>query len=105
MRLPIKGHILKLEDMLQNLLNELEDSRKNIQMLRSEFIAMEHSHKENCNNMSKEIMDEACRLEKDYHKIQQLDKAEMHYLRQQIYNLNLDKIKLQQNTLVLENKV
>jgi len=38
-------------------------------MLRSEFIAMEHAHKENCNNMSKEIMDEACRLEKDYHKI------------------------------------
>ena len=39
----------------------------------------------------KEIMDEACRLEKDYHKIQQLDKAEMHYLRQQVYSLNLDK--------------
>ncbi len=38
-------------------------------MLRSKFVAMEHSHKESCNIMSKEIMDEACRLEKDYHKI------------------------------------
>ena len=56
--------------MLQGLLDQLEESRKEIQMLRSDFIAMEHSHKENCNNMSKEIMDEACRLEKEYHKIQ-----------------------------------
>ena len=42
---------------------------------------MEHAHKENCNNMSKEIMDECCRLEKDYHKIAGLDRHEIKQLR------------------------
>jgi len=68
--------------MCQGMLDELEGSRKSIQMLRSDFISLEHTHKENCNYLSKYVMDECCRIEKDFHKIQQLDQAESTYLRQ-----------------------
>ncbi len=50
-------------------------------------------------------MDDFINLEKEFKKVIQNDKSEVDFLRQQIYAINQDKIKLQQSTIGLESRM
>jgi len=50
-------------------------------------------------------MEELIRIEKDFKKLGGIEKSESTFLRQQMHQLNQDKIKLQQNCLILESRV
>ncbi len=50
-------------------------------------------------------MDETIRLAKDFRKLTAIETDETTYLKQQVNQLTQDRIRLQQNTLVLENRV
>eukprot|EP00331_Platyophrya_macrostoma_P015803 CAMPEP_0176471462 /NCGR_PEP_ID=MMETSP0127-20121128/41142_1 /TAXON_ID=938130 /ORGANISM="Platyophrya macrostoma, Strain WH" /LENGTH=82 /DNA_ID=CAMNT_0017866105 /DNA_START=347 /DNA_END=595 /DNA_ORIENTATION=- len=51
------------------------------------------------------MMEEIGRLEKEFKKLSDIDKSETVFLKQQMESLNQDKIKLQQNGLILESRV
>jgi hypothetical protein len=90
---------------LDNLRNELEESKKEAQLIRADMMAMEHTLKESNNDVARQMMDECLRAEKDFRKIINVEKAENEFIKQQLRQLNQDKMKLQQNCLVLENRV
>jgi len=105
MRLPVKNHLGKLEDQLGELKQDLEDTTKTLQMARSDMIGLEHSNKDVGSELSKYVMEELIRIEKDFKKLGGIEKSESTFLRQQMHQLNQDKIKLQQNCLILESRV
>ena len=91
--------------MLDALRNELEESKKEAQLVRADMMAIEHTLKESNNEVARAMMDECLRFEKDFRKTVNVEKSENEFLRQQLNQLNQDKMKLQQNCLVLENRV
>ena len=74
-------------------------------MARSDFIALEHGNKEIGSDLTKWIMEELVRMEKEFKKLGSIEKGESAFLKQQVQQLNQDKIKLQQNCLILESQV
>lgn len=87
------------------LRSDLDDSKKNTQMIRADIMAIEHSMKEGNSEMMRAMMEECLRVEKEFRKIANIEKSENEFLKQQMRQLTQDKMKLQQNTLVLENRV
>ena len=57
------------------------------------------------NEISRFMVGEITRLEKEFKKLSDIDKSETIFLKQQMESLNQDKIKLQQNGLILESRV
>jgi len=74
-------------------------------MIRADIMAIEHQLKEGNTELMRALMDECLRVEKDFKKIISVEKSEGEFLKQQMRQMNQDKMKLQQNTLVLENRV
>eukprot|EP01017_Pseudomicrothorax_dubius_P045149 TRINITY_DN7765_c0_g1_i1.p1 TRINITY_DN7765_c0_g1~~TRINITY_DN7765_c0_g1_i1.p1 ORF type:complete len:155 (+),score=38.11 TRINITY_DN7765_c0_g1_i1:134-598(+) len=105
MKLPVKSHLGKLEETCQELLKDLQNSRKEIQTLRSDLVALEHFNKEASNEITKYVMEEMLRVEKEFKRLLNVDAAENTFLKQQVNQLNQDKVKLQQNALILETRV
>eukprot|EP01017_Pseudomicrothorax_dubius_P045150 TRINITY_DN7765_c0_g1_i2.p1 TRINITY_DN7765_c0_g1~~TRINITY_DN7765_c0_g1_i2.p1 ORF type:complete len:126 (+),score=43.66 TRINITY_DN7765_c0_g1_i2:12-389(+) len=82
-----------------------QNSRKEIQTLRSDLVALEHFNKEASNEITKYVMEEMLRVEKEFKRLLNVDAAENTFLKQQVNQLNQDKVKLQQNALILETRV
>jgi len=74
-------------------------------MVRADIMAIEHQLKEGNTELMRALMDECLRVEKEFKKIISVEKSENDFLKQQMRQMNQDKMKLQQNTLVLENRV
>lgn len=91
--------------MIRDLNLDLEDSKRNIQIIRSELLSLGHLNNEACQDVSRFVMDEAIRITKDFKNIQNIESDETKFLKEQVNYLSQDRIKLQQNTLVLENRV
>ena len=73
----------------------LNENKKEAQLLRSECATFEHHATENTNDILKEILEDVANLEKDFRKLQQLDINEMTFLKQQQNQLQQEKMKLQ----------
>ncbi|EAR84999.1 hypothetical protein TTHERM_00529510 (macronuclear) [Tetrahymena thermophila SB210] len=104
-KLPIKNHLERLDMTLENLLKDLEDSKKDLQSLRNDVVSLGHLNNDQCSELSRFVMDETLRLAKDFRKLTNIEQDECTYLKQQVNQLTQDRIRLQQNTLVLENRV
>ncbi len=87
------------------LRRDLNESKKNGQILRSENQALEHKNKEKSNEIVKAVMDDLSNFEKEFKRVIQNDRTEVDFLKQQIASLNQDKIKLQQSTISLESRI
>lgn len=103
--LPVKPHMRKMEELIAGLKSDLNENTKNGQILRSENLSLEHRTKEKCNELTKCLMDDLYNFDKDLKRIIQNDKAEVSFFKQQINSLNQDKLKLQQNVIVLDSKL
>ena len=55
--------------MLENIMKDLEDSKKDMQSLRNDIVSLGHLNNENTSEISKFIMDETLRLAKDFRKL------------------------------------
>jgi hypothetical protein len=62
---------------------DLNDNKKEAQLLRSECATLEHHLTESTNDILKHILEDISNLEKDFHKVQQMDEHEMTFLKQQ----------------------
>lgn len=64
------------------------------------------SNEENSRGLEKEMQDdvrnEVLRVEKEFKKLIAADRAETAYLKQQLHELNQERIKINQNTLILD---
>ena len=69
------------------------------------MMALEHLNKDSCADINKFIVEEELRIEKEFKKLCNMDKAEGNFFKQQLNQLNSDKIKLQQNVLILDSRL
>lgn len=83
----------------------MEVSKKAIQKLRGEFLYFGFQNNDNNSEMSNFIVNEAIKLTNDFKKFNQMENEEINILKQQVGVLVQDRMKLQQDTLVLENRV
>ena len=91
--------------MVNGFMKELEQHKKQLQIARSTMMATDNMAKDLESDLNRHVMDEMLRLEKEFRKFSEVDKAETMFLKQQMHTLNQDKIKLQQNGLILESRV
>jgi lantibiotic modifying enzyme len=83
----------------------LNENKKEVQLLRSEFITLEHKNKETTNEILKELLEDIVNVEKDFRKLVQMDNNEIVFLKQQIVSLNQEKTKIQQNSIILGTRI
>ena len=83
----------------------MNDNKKDSQLLRSECATLEHQSTECLNDILKEILEDINNLEKDFRKLQQSDLNEVSFLKQQCVQLQQEKMRLQQNTIMVDNRV
>ena len=69
-------------------LKQLNDNKKEVQLLRSECATLEHHATETTNDILKEVINDIANLEKDYLKCQQQDIDQINYLKQEVQVLN-----------------
>ena len=95
----------KMDDVISGLKTDLNENRKCGQILRADNIGLEHKTKEKCNDLTKSLMDSLYNFDKDLQRVMQNDKAETNFFKQQLNSLNQDKLKLQQNVIILDSKL
>ena len=83
----------------------MNENKKDSQLLRSECATLEHQSTECLNDILKEILEDINNLEKDFRKLQQSDLNETAFLKQQAVQLQQEKMRLQQNTIMVDNRV
>ena len=72
-----------MQNAVKDFSKNINENKKEAQILRSECATFEHSATENNNDILKEILEDISNLEKDFRKLQQLDLNEMTFLKQQ----------------------
>ena len=90
---------------IKDSIKTLNDNKKDSQLLRSECATLEHQSTECLNDILKEILEDVNNLEKDFRKLQQSDLNEISFLKQQAVQLQQEKMRLQQNTIMVDNRV
>ena len=86
-------------------MKQLNDNKKEVQLLRSECATLEHHATETTNDILKEVIEDIANLEKDYLKLQQSDCDQVNYLKTEVGVLNQEKIALQQNSIALDSRI
>ena len=90
---------------MNSLNDDLIESKNNIQKLRGEFLYMGFQNNDNNTEMSNFIINEAIKITNSFKKLLQDDNEEFNQLKSQVNTLIQDRMKLQQDTLVLENRI
>ena len=83
-KLPPKLLTLPLTFIQRNskaALKQLNDNKKEVQLLRSECATLEHHATETTNDILKEVIEDIANLEKDFLKVQQADIDQINYLK------------------------
>ena len=83
----------------------LQDNKRDSQILRSECATLEHQMNEYLNELLKQVCGDIANLEDDFRKTQHADINEMNFLKQQHQQLLQEKVNLQQAYVLMDNRV
>ena len=103
--IPVKTQIRQMEKDLSDLRAELNENKKCGMTLKGELISLEGTIKENCNELSKCIIDDLANFDKDLKRVIQNDRTETDFFKVQMNSLNDDKVKLQKETISLQSRM
>uniref|UniRef100_A0A7S3J6X2 Uncharacterized protein n=1 Tax=Euplotes harpa TaxID=151035 RepID=A0A7S3J6X2_9SPIT len=102
---PIKQRVKMVEKSISDGKVELNNNKKEMQVLRSECATLEAKNKETTNEILKEILEDIANLDKDFKKLVEMDNNEVKFLQQQLFQLTQEKTKLQQSVVMLDTRV
>ncbi|CAD8100819.1 unnamed protein product [Paramecium primaurelia] len=105
MRMPVKSHLQRLDQLLQQQMDELDMAKKEKEQLRNNLIELSQITTDSFDDSNKYLNEEYQRLMQEFHEQNALQLEQHQFLKQQVDQINQDRIKLQQNTIVLENRV
>lgn len=103
--IPVKTQIRRMDTDLEKVRKDLEEYKKNNNMLKGELISLEGRIKEKCNELCKSIIDDLSNFKKDFNRVIVSDKTETNLFKAQVNVVNEDKIKLQKETLSLQSRM
>ncbi|CAD8122237.1 unnamed protein product [Paramecium sonneborni] len=104
-KMPVKTHLQRLDQLLQLLIDDLDVAKKDKEQLRNNLIELSQKTTDSFDEANKYLNDEYRRLMQEFHEQNALQLEQHQFLKQQVDQINQDRIKLQQNTIVLENRV
>mmetsp|Transcript_57434 Transcript_57434/g.65524 ORF Transcript_57434/g.65524 Transcript_57434/m.65524 type:complete len:165 (+) Transcript_57434:193-687(+) len=104
-KLPVKTHLADLNQRVGDLQKGLHENSKEIQMLRGDESGLEHFCKDSCDEITQLLMTELGKVHDDLKKVISVDKQESSFLKNQVNTLSQEKMKLQQNALILESRI
>ena len=90
---------------MSEIKSNLQENKKNAQILRSENISLEHTAKQKFNELIKNIMDSLSNLEKDFKRAIQTNRNETDFIKSQVQGLNSDKSKIQQSVININTRM
>ncbi|CAD8124755.1 unnamed protein product [Paramecium sonneborni] len=105
MKMPVKSHLQRLDQLLQQLMDEQDFAKKEKEQLRNNLIELSQITTDSFDDSNKYLNEEYRRLMQEFHEQNALQLEQHQFLKQQVDQINQDRIKLQQNTIVLENRV
>ena len=102
---PVKTRIRQLEKDMQELRSNINENKKAGMTIKSELIVLETTIKEKCNELCKCIMEDLANFDKDLKRVIQNDRTETDFFKVLTNSLNEDKIKLQKETISLQERM
>ena len=102
---PVKTRIRQLEKDLQELRSNINENKKAGMTIKGELNVLETTIKEKCNELCKCIMEDLANFDKDLKRVIQNDRAETDFFKVLTNSLNEDKIKLQKETISLQERM
>ncbi len=79
---PIKNRVNTIEQNSMQLTHDLNENKREGQLLRSECANLEHQMTEGLNDLLKTVFEDITNLERDFRKLQYSDQNEMNFLKQ-----------------------
>ena len=102
---PVKTRIRQLEKDMQELRSNINENKKAGMTIKGELAVLETTIKEKCNELCKCIMDDLANFDKDLKRVIQNDRTETDFFKVLTNSLNEDKIKLQKETISLQERM
>ena len=102
---PVKTRIRQLEKDLQELRSNINENKKAGMTIKGELNVLETTIKEKCNELCKCIMEDLANFDKDLKRVIQNDRTETDFFKVLTNSLNEDKIKLQKETISLQERM
>jgi len=104
-QMPVKIKIKSIEDLISLCSKELDYSKKNIQLIKTELSTMDYTQKQLINCCTSATLEEIKRLSGDLNKMEQSNDSDSNVVKQQISKIFQEKIKLQLQVIHLNSKV
>lgn len=105
MQKPVSSHVDKIDNTLNSLLKDLENSRKDLQYLKHEMGRLEQGGGNSNFDLSHGILNEVSRIEEEFRKIGRKDREELDFYGQQMKFLKQDRNKLDEAADILGLRV
>ncbi|KAM3136497.1 hypothetical protein pb186bvf_011455 [Paramecium bursaria] len=105
LKMPVKNHLMRLDLLLQQLNDDLDYAKKQKEEVRNDILEISQRKTDDYEDFNKYFADEYQRLMQEFHEQSELQNEQHTFLRQQVEQINQDRIKLQQNVIVLDNRV
>jgi hypothetical protein len=101
----IKEFIRYLHGELENFEKIMYLSKQEYENIRTESRNLESRNQEDTNDITNRILDDVEKLEKDFKTLMSEEKSESSFLKQQLAALTQEKMKLEQNCLLLGTRL
>jgi chromosome segregation ATPase len=101
----LKGKLLALEETVESMNSEINEYKKEVQILRSEKKVLEDALNGKVMEVRKNIMNEVNRVEEDLKRQFSHQKSENSKLQQQIFTLKSEKTAMQQQLLEMQRRI
>lgn len=101
----IKEFIKYLHKRLGAISINLHESKQEYQQILSNLNRVETHNQLATNDITNKFLDEAERLEREFKSLLYGEKSEFNFLKQQVSALNQEKLKVQQNCLILGTRI
>jgi hypothetical protein len=101
----IKEFIRHLHEELENIEKIMYLSKQEYENIRTESRNLESRNQEDTNDITNRILDDVEKLEKDFKTLMSEEKSESSFLKQQLAALTQEKMKIEQNCLLLGTRL
>ena len=101
----IKGFILHLNQELEKVEKGMHASKQEYEQLRNEARNLEVHNQEESNDITNRTLDDIEKIEREFKNLVSEEKSELSFLKQQMAALTQEKMKLEQNCLLIGTRV
>ena len=101
----IKTFIGKLKTRSEQITQDIFYSRQNHHLVKAELKSIDGRKNEACNDLTTSSLDSLEALQREFKQLVSEEKTTVSFLKEQLANLSQEKLKLEQNTILLNTRV